>query len=685
MTILKMKKIVVATTHNNVKKILKSLQKQGFFHLSQLDSSTQDQEQQPQSQSIDTKKLDYLLKNFLKYQTEKKEPIEMFVIFDKRKTLKDKQFLSSVQKITPIFDTIYEKYKTLEQKISEQKAIIEQTKKERDLLLQLEPLKSNLKKIISTIFKAQENPGKITYELGIIKDNADKGDKSIINILYYDKKARKSFALFAFHNEKSKKPIYDKIDIPSSWKDKDYKQILFELDTKIANANRKIQQLEEEKKELALKHLEGIKALYDFINLNNELNTGIKNIKKSRFISVFTGYVPEKYTAKTIGIIESLSQGKAVVIATDPDKNDKVPILLKNSSFIQPFEGIVSTYSLPNYHEKIDPALFIAPFFFAFFGICMTEAGYGIVISLASYFLRNKYPQMKRFWTLMMFLGVSTFIFGMLFGTFMGWSIEDGKLPPGDFIPHQFLPPLIGGVNHNIFNLFKDYEPVPIIGQFIHVARQADFTNPIVFLVFALLLGLFHITIGIILSFYKNLKLGNTKQALLENLPWVIFMVLANAKVFDIIFLQNSVSILNTLIQADVLLIILTGVISGKGVVGKILGVFTGTIKLYDIIGFFSDMLSYSRLLALGLSTGIIAYVVNLLVDLSNKLIPVIGGFIGVLVFIFGHLANIVLSSLSAYIHSSRLQYVEYFSKFYEGNGLKFKPLGINTKYYKRR
>jgi V/A-type H+-transporting ATPase subunit I len=200
-------------------------------------------------------------------------------------------------------------------------------------------------------------------------------------------------------------------------------------------------------------------------------------------------------------------------------------------------------------------------------------------------------------------------------------------------------------------------------------------------LLISLSLGVIQIYTGFIIKFIANIKEDKIKTGLMDQGSWLLLIsglllyIIANT----INSLEKYEIITKYIIWAGLLSVVITQGRSNKNIILKAAG---GVLSLYDLIGYFSDILSYSRLFALGLSTAVLAVVVNNFVMLFKD-IPIIGIFIAALVFIIGHLFNMVISGMGAFIHSTRLQYVEYFTKFYEGGGTPFKPFKVITKYIK--
>jgi V/A-type H+-transporting ATPase subunit I len=259
----------------------------------------------------------------------------------------------------------------------------------------------------------------------------------------------------------------------------------------------------------------------------------------------------------------------------------------------------------------------------------------------------------KKFFGLFFLGGISTFIMGAIMGSWMGDTLN-------------YLPKNISFIKTFLIDTISLLDPIK---------------NPMPLLLISLSLGVIQIYTGFIIKFIANIKEDKIKTGLMDQGSWLLLIsglllyIVANT----IDSLAEYEIITKYIIWAGLLSVVITQGRTNKNIILKAAG---GVLSLYDLIGYFSDILSYSRLFALGLSTAVLAVVVNNFVMLFKD-IPIIGIIIAALVFILGHLFNMVISGMGAFIHSTRLQYVEYFTKFYEGGGTHFKPFKVTTKYIK--
>ena len=377
-------------------------------------------------------------------------------------------------------------------------------------------------------------------------------------------------------------------------------------------------------------------------------------IKQTDQVIIMEGWVLEKVQDR----LKKFLYGKykeLEIVFSNPRKNDDIPVALSNNQFVEPFESVTELYGIPQYTE-FDPTPLFAPFYFIFFGMCLSDAGYGLIISVLSYFalLKFKFEGMaKKFFGLFFLGGISTFFIGAAMGSWMGDTVN-------------YFPESMQFIRNFLIDKVTLLNPIE---------------NPMPLLIISLILGVIQIYTGFIIKFAANVKEKKITMGLMDQGSWIllisgiIFYIITSA----IPSFSEMKMFSNYVIYAGLITIVLTQGRRNKGIILKIAG---GVLSLYDLIGYFSDILSYSRLFALGLSTAVLAVVVNNFVMLFVD-IPFVGIILAAFVFIIGHVFNMVISGMGAFIHSTRLQYVEFFTKFYKGGGSTFKPFRTNTKYIK--
>lgn len=393
---------------------------------------------------------------------------------------------------------------------------------------------------------------------------------------------------------------------------------------------------------------------FDYLSILKSKKDIERYIKQTKKVIIIEGWILKKDLNELKNTLYKKFKELEIVFS-DPKKSDDIPVALKNNKFVEPFESVTELYGIPKYKE-FDPTPLFAPFYFIFFGMCLSDAGYGLVIAVLSYWALKKYKfegMVKKFFGLFFLGGLSTFIMGAIMGSWMGDTLN-------------YLPKNILFIKTFLIDKISLLDPIK---------------NPMPLLLISLSLGVIQIYTGFIIKFIANIKENKIKTGLMDQGSWlllisgILLFIIANT----ISFLSGFAIITKYIIWAGLLSVVITQGRSNKNIILKAAG---GVLSLYDLIGYFSDILSYSRLFALGLSTAVLAVVVNNFVALFKD-IPFIGIIVAALVFIIGHLFNMVISGMGAFIHSTRLQYVEYFTKFYEGGGTPFKPFKVITKYIK--
>lgn len=340
-------------------------------------------------------------------------------------------------------------------------------------------------------------------------------------------------------------------------------------------------------------------------------------------------------TVPTLDRVEKLlSQYDCAYELTDPQEGEDVPVKLKSNWLTEPMNMVTEMYSLPAY-DGVDPNPLILPFFSLFFGLMYADIGYGIVLTVLSLVITKKFKprgtigQMMRLATL---CGVTTLFWGVLFGSFFG-----------DAVP--VLCDLLGIEQVQLWSLINPLE------------------EPMVMLVASLVLGAIHLIFGMAINAVMLIKDGKALDALFDvGSWWLLFAGIA----------LGALGITWVVCIAGVAALLLTQGRSKPTLVGKIIG---GVASLYDITSYLGDILSYTRLMALLLASSVIASVVNVLGSLSGSII------VFIVVFLIGHAFNMGINIIGTYVHAARLQYLEFFGKFYKDGGRAFAPLSYKTKY----
>lgn len=438
---------------------------------------------------------------------------------------------------------------------------------------------------------------------------------------------------------------------PSELPDRPAGEVIKENEEKIQALKDDIEKQQQIIKSFEAEH-ENIDFLIDYFSLRVEKYEALKKISVTDRVFYLSGYIPEKYSSKVVSQLEE--KYSAAVTLSEPSEDEEVPVLLENNAFGAPVESITEMYSLPG-KTDIDPNTIMAFFYYLFFGMMFSDAGYGLLMVIATLviLLKSKPEGNKRKTVLMyMYCGISTMFWGIMFGSFFG--------------------DLINVIRTNFLHL-------PEMRLYVWLNPQGD--DLMLTMLWCFLFGIIHLFVGVGIKGYMQWKQGDKFGAIVD--PLSIYLAVGGAAPICagmIIEIPDSITQAGKYCAlAGVVLIVLTAGRASKGIFGK-LG--AGLYALYNTVsGYLSDVLSYSRLLALGLVTGIIGSVVNLMGTLPSNM--VVKTVLFTVVFVLGHAINFGINIIGAYVHTNRLQYVEFFSRFYEGGGVAFNPLKVNSKTFK--
>ncbi|MCL2044831.1 MAG: V-type ATP synthase subunit I [Oscillospiraceae bacterium] len=409
----------------------------------------------------------------------------------------------------------------------------------------------------------------------------------------------------------------------------------------IDESSQRITQLSEERSAVleqiseAAQQRDLLRLCYDYVGTRIARAEATQRLLATDYSLLMTGW----FTAKSEpDLLVLLSKYTCAWDITDPDPDEyaKVPVKLNNNALTSPVSMVTEMYSLPAY-GSIDPNPVMMPFFVLFYGLMMADMGYGLIMMIAGIIIKSKKPTggTKTFFDLLFLCGVSTFIVGIMVGGFFGDApAQISKLLGGSFeLPYK---PLFDPLNNTIEVL---------VGAFV--------------------LGGIHIIFGMGVAFYMQARDGKLLDAILDiGSWWVIFAGL----------IMGALGYTWNVALAGVAVVVLTGGRNSPNIFGKLIG---GVGKLYDISAYFSDILSYSRVMALMLAGGVIANVFNEIGAMTGNIVAFF------VVFLLGHSLNFGLNLLGCFVHDMRLQTLEFFGKFYVDGGKPFKPLDFKTKYNK--
>ena len=354
----------------------------------------------------------------------------------------------------------------------------------------------------------------------------------------------------------------------------------------------------------------------------------------SENVFVVSGWVTRKEIVGLTGAVQDATGGNAHISITHPSEYDNVPVQMSNSGPVKPFEFLMNLYALPKYNE-IDPTVFMFLTFPLFFGIILGDVGYGVVVALLMFLVGKKVPSAKPLVGIIMPAAIASIIFGFIYGEIFGFESI-----PGSNGMMQDIPRLIDRQHH-----------------------------PETMLVISIIIGLVHVNAGLILGFFNELSHHGLRKAVLAKGSWWVIqagaaLALAASDILKPIFMIPSGFLIPGLVLATA---------------GVVMLVFGEPLGVVEIPGLASNILSYSRLMAVGLASVGLAVVVNRFVtEIAGA-----GGFmiaVAILVGVLGHALNIALGIMGGFLQSLRLHYVEFFTKFYKGGAISFHPFGKTQK-----
>ena len=637
MAIVKMKKFKLFALEKDRKSLLKELQKFSYVHFvktKEEDESLKEIELNQDMTIIKEKnqKVKWMLNYFSKlFPKETKKEID-------ESSIKETLFVLLEQQASKYdFSNDYENLANISREIDSNKeeiANLETYRKELSKWLNIKEFLGNLKAFktakffLGTVAKKNFEPLKDklrNFEHTYIEEISD--ESSQINIM-----------LLTSNTEEK--------ELKNELKTYSFTETNFDFDTSFTEEYEKTKSREEELKKANEKLKEKVEKLLKLIPklliqkeyLDNALmrETVVSNFKATDTVNVIEGYIPLDMEEEFKKIVNKNSNKSNYLEITEVDKDDEeVPILLKNSGITGLFASITQMYALPRYNE-IDPTAILSIFYWIFFGMMVADFAYGLILFILSglALMVGKFDENKRKFLKFFFaLSFSTMIWGLLYGSAFGDLIK---------LPTQVL------------DSSKDFMSIFIL---------------------SIIFGAIHLVIALGIKAYILIKNGHFMDVIYDVFLWYLtltsLIILLLAGRFGLSEFTKNIFIACAVI--GMLGIVVFGARDAKTLVGRIGG---GLYSLYGITSYIGDFVSYLRLMALGLAGGFIASAINIIVKmLVSK--GILGIILGIVVFTLGQSFNIFLSFLSSYVHTSRLTYVEFFSKFYEGGGKAFKKFRV--------
>ncbi len=662
MAVLKVKKATVYAHQTVTEDIVAELQRLSnceVLSLEQQGSDARKEQIARRTKEIEDSSADarFLLRFFEPYYEDGRGVLERLLSDKPPVTLKE---LEDLLRKTDI-NEIVEQARKIERRLVELRATLSYLDAKQSILETLEGFPYDLSLIsqgtknITSIFG--NIPTEQTERLKLAFENAS-GDRGELFFGFAGEKAAQVPVVMIFDKsvsadvvEAASSVTLSRVDFPKDLEGtvEDAKKLVVEERKKLLEEETN---LKERAKGLSAQWVPTIQRLFDYHEILRKRYEALLQGQTTREVSIIKLWVPENVLETFKNTLKRYEDLIEVALEDpDPAAGDDPPTMLENPKWALPFEPLTRLYGLPPY-GGMDPTVPMAPFMFVFLGMCLGDGGYGIVLSMLILWLSSRYKitgDKRNFFNLLFLGSVSTIFFGAITGSWLGDMIDAfGSL--------AFLRSL-----KNSVVLLQPME------------------NPLNFLGISLALGVIQVIFGLFLALWENLRKGNYIAAFGDQGGWIALITgLLIFGGFSAGFLGQAAGFAGKVLSLfGVVLLVTTQGREKSGIVSKAL---SGILSLYNITSYLGDVLSYSRLLALGLATSAVAMIINTLTGLVVG-IPYVGVVLAVIIFLGGHVFSIAVNTLGAFIHSLRLQYVEFFSKFYSGGGRAFEPLAYDTKY----
>lgn len=539
-------------------------------------------------------------------------------------------------------EELFNKVETIDREIKSSQSLIyslnsklEVIEKFKDIDLDIQKLKL-LKKVKYYFLKlTPKDSKKLIKDLNSIENcfvwtvNKTKDSVYLFVLLYIDFEEK--------FNEVIKKYEVNFLNIPEISTSKTIRQEVETTLKEIENEKQKIENLITQLKETYKNCFGDLYKIYiKCLEIQDILNSQ-QNILLTNYLKILTCWVPNKFIKKLNELLKKYH--KVNVVFFEPQKDEEVPTVLNNKKISTPYEFITTLYGYPKV-GTVDPTELLAPFFTIFFALCLSDVFYGFLLLFLWLFLRKKVSITSEYYKLVVlfkYLGITSVVIGIFLDSFLGFSlVKNFKFPS-------------------------------------NLALFDPLNRPIDMLKFTFTLGFVQVIFGLGVGAVKDFKNKEVLTAI-DNISWILFIATFAPIVYSLFFpLDVPQNLKNVSSKISLVLFLFIVAFQSRDIKPLFLKPVNFLVKAYNTIGFYADMLSYSRILALALASSAIAQTMNLLVAklLKAELLGIkyVEPAIAPLLFVGGHIFNFLMGVLGGLVHSARLQYLEFFSKFFVSGG----------------
>lgn len=456
--------------------------------------------------------------------------------------------------------------------------------------------------------------------------------------------SRKACLIFALNNQATEvQKILRSVEFEAvhleGWKGTAAEQ-MEQCRQRLQEIDQEMERLVRQAADLASRRLD-LKVLYDYYNNLLERKTALAAAPSTEQTLFLEGWTKRKDYPRVQEIVHRFTACDVTILI--PMEGEEPPVEIENGPVVRPFETITRLYGMPSPTDT-DPTVFLAPFFAIFFGLCMTDAAYGLIMLGFLWWLLRQLKGDRKFVWMMIFCSLTTIAAGALTG---GWC--------GDAV--QLFVPQLDGLRRSLMW----FDPME---------------QPMHFFALSLGLGYVQIIAGVAIAFFHKLRRGEYLSAVFDHLSWLVWLnCLAVFGASKAGLFGGPLSRLGTVAGIVALVPALMIILFSEREGGMVYRIGMGFYNLFSTVFYIGDILSYIRLMALGISSAGFGMAINVIAIQMKEMIPYVGWLVGALIFVGGHLFNVANSALSSFVHSMRLQFVEFFTKFLVGGGKDFRPL----------